>query len=53
MTNVGRNMYAYTSDVEEILKFNIFKGFKKLFACKTGNNLFSSIIALQPILGLD
>jgi hypothetical protein len=26
---------AYTSDVEEILKFKTFKGFKKQVACKT------------------
>jgi hypothetical protein len=39
MTSVGRNMQcAYTSDVEEILKFKTFKGFKKQVASKTNNN---------------
>jgi hypothetical protein len=28
---------AYSSDVEEILKFKAFKGFKKQVACKTDN----------------
>jgi hypothetical protein len=28
----------YTSDVEEILKFKNFTGFKKQVACKTANN---------------
>jgi hypothetical protein len=39
MINVGRNMsYAYTSDVEGILRFKISKGFKKQAACETANN---------------
>jgi hypothetical protein len=39
MTDIGRNMQcAYTSDVEEILTFKTFKGFKKQVACETGNN---------------
>jgi hypothetical protein len=39
MANVGRNMqYAYTSDVEEILKFKTLKGFKMQAACETANN---------------
>jgi hypothetical protein len=38
MTDVGRNMkYAHTSDIEEILKFKISKGFKKQVACDTAN----------------
>jgi hypothetical protein len=38
MTNVGRNMYcAYTGDVEEILTFKYFKGFKKQVSCETAN----------------
>jgi hypothetical protein len=39
MTNVGRNMYcAYITDVEEMLTFKTFKGFKKQVACETANN---------------
>jgi hypothetical protein len=39
VTNVGRNIkYAYTSDAEEILKFRIFKGFKKEIAYESDNN---------------
>jgi hypothetical protein len=35
-TNVARNMqYAWTSNSEEILKFNTFKGFEKKVAYKT------------------
>jgi hypothetical protein len=29
--------YAYTSDVEEVLTFKTFKGFKKQAACETAN----------------
>jgi hypothetical protein len=29
---------AYTSDVEEILKFKTYKGFKKKVACQMANN---------------
>jgi hypothetical protein len=29
---------AYTSDVEESLKFKTFKGFKKKVVCETANN---------------
>jgi hypothetical protein len=36
--NVGQNMQcAYTSDVEEILMFITFKGFKKQVAHETAN----------------
>jgi hypothetical protein len=39
MTTVGQNIYcAYTSDVEEVLKFKTSKGFKKQDACETDNN---------------
>jgi hypothetical protein len=39
MINVGQNMQcAYISDVEEILTFKTFKGFKKQVACETANN---------------
>jgi hypothetical protein len=39
MSNVGRNMKcAYISDVEEILTFKTFKGFKKQVACELANN---------------
>jgi hypothetical protein len=39
MTNTGRNMEcAYTSDVEEILMFKTFKGFKKQVPRETANN---------------
>jgi hypothetical protein len=38
MANVGQNMYcAYTSDVEKILTFKAFKGFKKQVARETAN----------------
>jgi hypothetical protein len=38
MTIVGQNLWcAYTGDVEEILKFKTFKGFKKQVACKMSN----------------
>jgi hypothetical protein len=38
MTSVGRNMYAYTSDTEKILKLEIIiKGFKKKYARETAN----------------
>jgi hypothetical protein len=39
MTNVGRNMQcAYTSDVEQILKYKTFKCFKKQVARETSSN---------------
>jgi hypothetical protein len=39
MTNVGQNMYhAFTSNIEEILKFKTFKGFKNQVACEMANN---------------
>jgi hypothetical protein len=31
-------MCAYTSDVEEILTFKTFKGFKKQVACEMAND---------------
>jgi hypothetical protein len=38
MIDAGRNMWcAYTIDVEGILTFKTFKGFKKKFAGKTTN----------------
>jgi hypothetical protein len=39
MTNVGQNMRcAYFSDVDEILTFKTFKGFKKQVKCDMANN---------------
>jgi hypothetical protein len=39
MITVSRNMQcAYTTDVEEILHFKTFKGFKKQVTFKTANN---------------
>jgi hypothetical protein len=39
MTSVGQNMQcAYTGEVEEILTFKTFEGFKKKLACETANN---------------
>jgi hypothetical protein len=39
MNNVDRNMLcAYTINIEVILTFKTFKGFKKQVECETANN---------------